>query len=329
MLDRVLSMLVALSLALLVWMYARSRDQETLDNVAVPVQVVVTAGQAHNYGLEVNGPSRVLVSFTGAPGRIRELQGLLQHNELQIGMTVTVPEEHLRDSRYSETLVVDSTDVHTPPGVAAVLVEDRDRISVTLRRLVERRLPVRFESISEEPIGPVIIEPPTVLVRGPQEILDRVGSIPTQPSELPSRPASGSAQVAAVARVALVGELESRPIQATPARVTVRLPGQPRKVYVLTDLPIRFLCPADFPLRPRFPDERSARLTLRVQGPAQEEPPRAFVYVDLTQGRFLAGANHEPVQVQLPRDFQLAQDPPRVAAFELLPPEGGKGRPAP
>jgi hypothetical protein len=326
MLDRMLSMLVALSLALLVWMYARSRDQETLDNVAVPVQVAVAPSQAHHYSLEVNGPSRVLVSFTGPPGRIRELQGLLQHNELQVSLTVTVPEEHLKDIRYSETLVVDSTDIHTPPGVTAALVEDRDRVSVTLRRLGERRLPVRFESVSEEPVGPVIIEPPTVLVRGPQEVLDRVGSIPTQPSEFPARAAPGAPSLAAVARVALVGELESRPIQAMPARVTVRLPGQPRKVYVLADLPIRFLCPADFPMRPRFADERSARVTLRVQGPAQEDPPRVYVYVDLTQGRFVAGANHEPVQVQLPRDFQLAQDPPRVAAFELVPLEAGKTR---
>ncbi len=329
MLDRMLSILVALSLALLVWMYARSRDQETLDNVAVPVQVSVAQRQAHHYSLEVNGPSRVLVSFTGPPGRIRELQGLLQHNELQVALTVTVPEEHLKDLRYSETLVVDCTDVHTPPGVTATLVEDRDRISVTLRRLGERRLPVRFESVSEEPVGPVIIEPATVLVRGPQEILDRVGSIPTQPSEVPARAAPGTLAVAAVARVALVGELESRPIQATPARVTVRLPGQPRKVYVLADLPIHFLCPASCPLRPRFADPQSGRLSLRVQGPAQEEPPRVSVYVDLTQGRFLPGPNHEPVQVQLPRDFQLAQDPPRVAAFELVPLEGGKVRASP
>ena len=36
MFDRLLSALVATGLALLVWLYARSRDQEILDNVPVP-----------------------------------------------------------------------------------------------------------------------------------------------------------------------------------------------------------------------------------------------------------------------------------------------------
>ena len=46
MIDRILSVVVALSLALLVWLYARSRDQEMLDNVTVPVQVILSPRQA-------------------------------------------------------------------------------------------------------------------------------------------------------------------------------------------------------------------------------------------------------------------------------------------
>jgi hypothetical protein len=165
----------------------------------------------------------------------------------------------------------------------------------------------------------VTLEPATVLVRGPQDILDRARSVPTQPSELPSRPAPASPQAAAVGRVPLVTELEGRPIHAVPNRVTVRVPVQARKVYELADVPIHFLCPSDFTLRPRFFDERSGRVTLQVHGPVQEVPPRAYVFIDLTRGKFVSGGNHEPVQIQLPRDFQLAQDRPKDVAFELIP----------
>jgi hypothetical protein len=319
MIDRALSLLVALSLALLVWLYARSRDQEMLDNVPVPVQVSVAHGQADHYSLEVTGPGQVLVSFTGPPTRIHDLQGMLQHNELQVTLTVAVPDEHLQDPRWCETLHVDGADVPAPAGVTAVVVEGHNRIPVTLHRLVERRLPVRFDSVTEEPAAAVVVEPSTVLVRGPQEVLDRARCIPTQPSELPPRPANASPQSAAVGRVALVAELEGRPVSVVPCRVTVRVPAQARKVYELANVPIHFLCPPDFPLRPRFFSDRDSRVSLRVQGPEQEEPPRVYVFIDLTRGRFHSGNNHEPLLIQLPRDFQLAQEWPREVSFELAP----------
>src|SRR3954467_1639453 len=173
MFDRILSMLVALSLALLVWLYARSRDQEALDNVPVPVEGTLPPCQADIYHVELTGPTLVTASFSGPPLRIRELQGVLQRKELRVEVTLTVPDERLRESRYSDTVVVESGDVHVPPGVTVLLSEGRNRIPVTLHRLVERRLPVRFDHAQEEPPGPVVLEPATVLVRGPKEVLDR------------------------------------------------------------------------------------------------------------------------------------------------------------
>jgi hypothetical protein len=101
-----------------------------------------------------------------------------------------------------------------------------------------------------------------------------------------------------------------------------------RKVYELPDVPVQFLCPPKFHLTPAFTDERSGRVTLRVQGPVQDEPPKVYVFIDLTRGRYVSGLNHEPLQIQLPRDFQLAEDPPRVVTFELRPADfvpGGLG----
>ena len=49
------------------------------------------------------------------------------------------------------------------------------------------------------------------------------------------------------------------------------------------------------------------------------EPPVVFAYIDLTKEKFTSGLQHEPPQLQLPGDFQLAQPPPKTIAFELVP----------
>src|SRR5947208_1796491 len=103
MIDRILSALVALSLALLVWLYARSRDQEILDNVTLPVQLSLAPADADHYSLEVNGPGQAVVSFSGPAERIRELRGEVQRNELHIDVVLAVPEGHRNESRYSDT----------------------------------------------------------------------------------------------------------------------------------------------------------------------------------------------------------------------------------
>jgi len=349
MIDRLISLAVALSLALLVWLYARSRDQDVLDNVPIPVQISLPPGQAEHYYLEVNGPSYVPMSFTGSPSRIRALRGMLQRGELQVQITLTVPEEHSEDGRlldrYLDTVHVDAADVHAPSGVTAVIVEGRNRIPVTLLRLVERRLPVRVDSALEERAGQIALEPANVLVRGPQEVLDRVRAISTQPVGLPALGAAAKGPLA-LGPVPLVAEIEGRALRTTPSAVMVRWTPKPR-VYDVK-VPIQFLCPANFALRPKFIGEgplsspssvggegrvRGSEISLRLLGPDAPEEPKVLAYVDLTRGNFLAGLNHEAIQLQLPRDFQLAQEPPRPVAFELVATEpasrGSTGFPAP
>jgi hypothetical protein len=193
---------------------------------------------------------------------------------------------------------------------------------VTLRKLAERHLPVRLEHTGDARISQVKLEPATVLVRGPKEVLDRARFIATQPYTVTTSEDLGAgAEVRGQA--SLVRELEGRPVQATPGSVTFRCRVHPRqKVYELCDVPITFLCPPDFPWQPRFACEESGRLNLRVVGPAAEDPPAVQAYVDLTRGTFGRGRNLEPVRLQLPRDFQLTQEPPRRVAF-VLEPVGG------
>ena len=77
-----LEMLVALSLAFLVWLYTYSRAHDTIDLVAIPVQVVLAPGTAGNYELEIQGGNRVPVSFSGPPSR--ELES---DNEIEFTIT--------------------------------------------------------------------------------------------------------------------------------------------------------------------------------------------------------------------------------------------------
>src|SRR5205823_1195457 len=136
---------VAVSLALLVWLYARSRDQEVLDHVPVPVQVALPPPQAGQYTLEVVGAPQVLATFTGPPARVRELRGLLQREELRVELPYTVPPDRLKEPRVAAVLTVDPDDIPTPPGVTTTLVPGRNQVRSVLHRLIERRLPVRFD----------------------------------------------------------------------------------------------------------------------------------------------------------------------------------------
>jgi hypothetical protein len=320
MLDRFLSLLVAVCLAFLVWLYARSRDQESLDNVPIPVQIALAPGQADHYDLEVTGPAQVSVSFTGPPSRIRELRGILRRGELHVEITLTVPVDRENESHYLDTVRVSAADVHVPPGVTPVVVEGRNRIPVTLHRLVERTLPVHVDLSREESIGPATCRPPQVLVRGPQEILDRAQAIVTQACTLPPETDRDPPKATpVVVSLPLVAELEGRPVRASPDAVTVELTVKPRqRSYVLAEVPVRFLCPANFDLQPRFTNDCGGTVTVRVKGPATAEAASVIAYVDLTRRKFKPGLyTKEPLRLQLPKDFQLAQEPPLAAEFQL------------
>jgi hypothetical protein len=312
---------VALCLAFLVWLYARSRHQETIDDVQIPVHVALAAPDQAHHDVEVPGSARVLVSFSGPPSRLRELRGLLHRGDVQVTSTLSVPEERANDSSYHDVVRVEADDVPVPPGVTVAVIEGRNAVPVTVHRLVERRLPVRLETVGDARISQVKIEPATVLVRGPQEVLEQARAIVTQPYALPPAPeAAPSSESLLRGDAALVREIDGHAIQCTPATVSFRFRLHPRqRTYELTDVPIHFLCPPSFGLRPRFAQPAEGRVTVRVVGPAQDDLPQVQAFVDLTQGPFEPGRNKEPVRFQMPRDFQPASETPRLVSFILEP----------
>ncbi|HYT88763.1 MAG TPA: hypothetical protein VEL76_08655 [Gemmataceae bacterium] len=320
-----LDVLIAVSLAFLVWLYAHTRGQETLDMILIPVQITLAPGIAAQYDLEVHGPNRIPVSFTGGPSRIRELRGLLQHGTVVATTTINIPEERQKDNIYRDTIEIQDAAIPVPPGVMAVVTEGRNQIPVTLHRLSERHLPVRLEYAGEPRISQVKVEPATVLVRGPKAVLDRTRSLPTQPYVPPLSWETGAADGIMRGQASLVSELEGRPVQVSPGKVSIRFRIQSRqKIYDLTEVPIQFLCPPDCSWLPRLAADQSATINLRVLGPTGEEPPSVQAYIDLTRGNHTRGRNVEPLRVQLPRDFQLTPDAPPRIAFDLEPVDKGE-----
>ncbi len=335
MLDRLLSLVVSILLAFLVWLYARSRDPETLDNVPVPVQIALDPGQADQYELEVSGPPQVPVSFTGPPSRVRELRARLQHGDVKASIVVSVPAGQLQEGKVSESVRVFARHIPVPPGVKPTVVEGQNRITVVLHRLVEKQVPVRLEHLGEERITQVTLEPATVLVRGPQEALDRLRVLPTRNLDVSALAGPDEAtgpRTITSKPIPLVDKVDGRRVQLTPAAVTARITLQPRsKLFTLDDVPIQFLCPPGFALRPLFGDERAGKISLRVRGPAAEEPPNVTAFVDLSERKWTPGLYEERVKLHLPRDFQLVGDGPGAVSFQLVsgPAAGREGQGVP
>lgn len=325
MFDRLISSLVAIVLAFLVWLYVRSRDQQMLDNVPIPVQFTLAPGLEDHYELEVLGPSQVPVSFTAPLSRVRELRHLLRLGALRVELALSVPDEHLAESSVVDTVRIEAGDIHPPPGVTPLVAEGRNRIPVKFHRLRERRLPVHLDTTGGSRIAQIQIEPAVVVVRGPQETLDRIRSISTQPFALPLPDETTSEPKFVTAdAVPLVQQFDGRRIHVTPNAVAVRVVLQPsQKVYELTDVPVQFLCPANFSLRPLFSEERAGKITLRVSGPAGEETPVVLAFIDLSRRTWEPGFYEEIVKLQLPANFRLAQDSPVRLAFQLAPQDAG------
>jgi hypothetical protein len=312
-----LEAVIAFCLAFIVWLYIHSRGQETLDQVRIPVHIQLTVGQREQYVLDVPGSPRVVASFYGPASRIRELRRKLQRGQIKTTIDYAVADGRQQDASFSDTLRVEPSQLSAPPGVTAELVEETRSISITVHRLIERTLPVKLEYTGDARVTMVKLEPAMVVVRGPKSVLDRAQAVPTLPYAFAALSDETSDPVVKD-QAKLATELEGRPVQVTPQLVSFRCKVAPKKkIYELHDVPVHFLCPMQFPWRPRFLEDRQAKVELRLIGPAGEELPPVLAYVDLTRGTFGRGRNLEPLRLQLPKDFQLADNNQPLVAFFL------------
>ncbi|MER3415519.1 MAG: hypothetical protein C4297_04800 [Gemmataceae bacterium] len=320
--ERVVTFLVALGLGFLLWLYIHSREEESLDNYRVPVEVRLTGAAADQYLVELSDASEVPVYFTGPPSRIRELRESLQEGQIRLRKMLTVPDDRAGENRITLTVTLDPRELQVPAGVRAVVAERDSRINVVLRRVMEKALPVRLQHTAGDRLDEVLIEPASVLVRGPAEIVEILEDIPTRVLAVPAAPQLDEPfRVTHPVRVPVLREIRGATLDVQPTYVAVRYTVRPRlKVYELKEIPVHFLLPAGFPYRPLFRNERDGKIVLRVRGPTSAERIQILAFVDLTQRKYAAGLQpEEPIRIQLPPGFELAQEPPRLPSFELVP----------
>ncbi len=302
------------------WLYGSNRDQEILDNVSIPVTIFLSPGQVEHFSLEVVSNIKVSVSFSGSPLKVRELRRSLEREELVSKTEYRVTEDRINEIKFGDTVVVSETDIQVPQGIRVRMVEGKNKIPVTVYLLGEKRIPVKFESGMEGSItSQIVIEPPSVLVRGPLEILERTKTISTHLPAIYFNPVAYQNNGAQPLRISVVDQLEGKTVQVTPSKVSVKAVSESKKIYDLSDIPIRFLCPSNFAFRPRFTDERSAKLDVKIQGPVLNDLPKVIAYIDLTGRPGAPGLNVESVKLQLPKEFSLLDEIIRERTIELLP----------
>jgi hypothetical protein len=319
--NALLEALIAMCLAFLVWLYIHSRAQQTLEHVQIPIVVQLAAHQRDQYALEIPGNPRVTASFVGPASRIRELRQDLQQARIKVIMDYVVGGGRENDAAFSDSVRVDAAQLPAPPGVTAELDEESRLITFTVQRLVERTLPVKLDYTGDARVTQIKLEPSTVQVRGPKNLLDRAEMLATLPHAFTALP-DDIADPFVKGQISMTTELEGRPVQVTPAQIAFRCKVAPRKkIYELHDVPVHLLCPTQFPWRPRFTDDRYSKTTLRLIGPTSDETPPVLAYVDLTKGTFGRGRNLEPLRLQLPKDFQLMDNTPALVVFELEEPD--------
>ena len=154
-----LEMLVALSLAFLVWLYTHSRAQDSIDWVQVPVQIQLAPQQRDLFLLETSGSPNVTVSFSGPSSRIRELRHKFQRGEVQASVTMNIAEDQLGSHVHRESAYWLLPLLTCTPGVMIYPGEDRNRIPVTVHRLAERQLPVKLETTGLVRVTQIQVEP--------------------------------------------------------------------------------------------------------------------------------------------------------------------------
>lgn len=339
MFDRIVTPIIAIGLGFLVWVYIRSRDQEVWER-DVPLVLTVAPSQIDQFALSENEPTAVPVAFSGPPSRIREVKSLMRQGALQLQQSIAAPEDKLADPREATVAVkvrLDASALPIPSGVQADIPELKKSRSVTLRRIVEVKLPVKLNHLGAANVDRASFEPSTVVVRGPKDVLDKETSIATAlyvPREVDPDKAE---QVVPPFPIRLLNRFGDQEVKVNPpvVRASVVLKGA-RRVQELSDVPIHFLTPLQFPFRARLANDRAGALSLKVRGPNLDGKPSVLAYVDLTARKFGPGLHaDEAVKVQLPPGYELLTDPlPRVSIQlepmdSALPKETDKGLPPP
>ena len=322
MVDRIISAMLALGLASMIWLQTRNRDIDTLARVSIPLEISIPKEREGDFIINLRSKPQVEVSFHGSPRLMREVELRLKRDDFRIKMGISIPPERLLENSWEEQLTVEADSLPVLPlGVSVTLDERSNRISFLVTRIVERELPVRLVTDLGTAPPDLVLDPPSVTVRGPKEVLQNAIFIPTQAAPVDSRPGS---PLRFPSRVPIAQEIDGKQVVSTPPFVGIRQPARPQKTFEITDVSVAFLCSPNLGLKPRFINDRDAKVSVRVRGPIQDQPPVVYAFVDLTKARFLSGLTTEPILILPPPDFQLVQEDVKKVGIELITETGTK-----
>jgi len=187
--GNVVAKVMALAMAVALWVYAYNFSIVRDKTYEVPLQLVAPAGWA-----VVSGAPQVVEVTLDFPQRlVREVEQAQRLEEIRIVAHLTPPEEG-EDRQTLSVSLRPSQHLRTPRdyGLRKVLLTP-SMISVTLVREATVELPVVLQHTAPPPdfevVGQPTISPARVRVRGPRDIVSRADSISTEVIDI-SRPLS-------------------------------------------------------------------------------------------------------------------------------------------
>ena len=303
---------MAAVLAVLLWVYA---DQHITrqESLAIPLRLVLPADIRAQTSVtvlrvRVSGPNRAVAA-------LKEREG-----ELRINYTPDVETSALESSK-TITIVLTPNDVRLPAEVNILGIEP-DTLQAKLIRYAEKTLSVSPTIVGEVASGyeigeNILVDPPSVAVRGPEDLLERLEAIPTEPVSVQGLKASHTRGGVKIATKAGDSTLECD------RTVDVLVPIKRQVIQrEFANIPVAVFAPADFPYRVNLSTRKSVSLRGTKEAISALRPEDIRLFVDVSGLKPRSEPYEEKVYGLVPPDVSFEGELGSVT-FEILEPAAG------
>ena len=188
MFDRyVITPIIALGLAFLIWVYVRSRDQD-VQNYFMPVEVAIDPQQADRYVFEGKSELKMRVKFFGLPRQLRQVKESVDQDDLGFARSCTCRSRSTRGWTTNIAKRCSSMPPSSWPRCRRAFMRRSPRRgpgaghSEAAHREVSALKPNVTPSSSQYELeGPVRLEPANVKVTGSKSVLDAQSQLVLEP----------------------------------------------------------------------------------------------------------------------------------------------------
>lgn len=170
--------LVALAIAITLWLYATGRHTGELEE-AIPFVISTPPG----FTMLNEGTDTVTVKVRGPQSVISNLSGMIKNKKIQAAYIIAPYKKDVGD-QVKETILLGKDNLNLPEGIRLVSIIP-SKIEVTLGKLQRKYLKVRLKKEGEPAPGYRItnefVYPPEVIVTGPSSVITSATEIDTTP----------------------------------------------------------------------------------------------------------------------------------------------------